>query len=124
MAKKSKKEKQAEEVFEETIHIEEEDVAAKADQKDWSEEFVVAGNEIVDFVKKMAHEVGVRRIVLTNKKHDLHWEVPLAFGVMGMLVLPAALTMLSLVAALVTECSIVVERVEPVAEAEAEVAAA
>lgn len=126
--KKSKKEKiveEVEEVVAETIEIDEEDPAAKAETSDWTEEFVVAGNEIVDFVKNMLHEAGVRRIVIKNEKQGLHWEVPLIFGVAGILALPAVVTMVGVATALLTECSILVERTEPSEkESEAEAAAA
>ncbi len=116
MPKKSKKEEKVEEVVEE-IHIEEEETAESNDGQDWTEEFTVAANELVDFVKNMVHEAGVRRIVVKNEARDFHVEIPLVVGVAGALILPAAITMVSVVAALVTECSIVVERAEPAEKA-------
>ena len=119
MPNKSKKEEKVEEVVEE-IHIDEEETAESENGQDWTEEFTVAANELVDFVKNMVHEAGVRRIVVKNEARDIHFEIPLVLGVAGALVLPAAITMLSVVAALVTDCSIVVERTEPAEKADPE----
>ncbi|MEM7334291.1 MAG: DUF4342 domain-containing protein [Chloroflexota bacterium] len=124
MAKKSKKEKKEKEEVVEEIHIEEEEMADSNGSQDWTEEFTVAANEMVDFVKNMVHEAGVRRIVVKNEARNVHFEIPLVLGVAGALVLPAAITMISVVAALVTECSILVERAEPVEKADPEAATA
>ena len=124
MAKKSKKEEKVEEEVVEEIHIDEEETAESSSDQNWSDEFVVAAGEVADFVKNMVHEAGVRRIVVKNEKHDVHFEIPLVLGVVGALILPAAITMISVVTALVTECSILVERAEPAEKADPEVAAA
>lgn len=109
--------KQTEEMKNGTIEINEEQPAAQAETQDWIEEFSVATNEIMDFMRKLSHEAGIRRIVIKNEQHDLHWEVPLVFGVAGIIMLPAAVTMLGLATALMTECKIYVERVEPAEKA-------
>lgn len=96
-----------------TIHVTEEEPAAHPEQKDWAEEFVVAGNEVIELVRQLSYEAGIRRIVIKNEQHDLHWEIPLVFGIAGMLALPAVLTMVGVATALMTECKIYVERVEP-----------
>lgn len=115
MAKKGKKEEKVEE-----IHIEEEETAVPSDSHSLEEEFVVAANEMVDFIRELIHEVGIRRIVVKNERHNINFQIPLVFGVVGALALPAAITMVSVVAALVTECSIIVERHEPLLEETAE----
>lgn len=117
----SKKKEKVEEVVEETIHIDEEDVAS-GEAKSWTEEFTVAGNEIVDNVKRLAREAGVRRLVVRNESRNIDFEVPLVLGIAGMIMLPAAITMLSVIAALVADCQILVERVEKAPEAETAVA--
>jgi hypothetical protein len=81
----------------------------------WSEEFVVAGEELVDTVKKLMREVTVRRLVVKNEKMNLHLEVPLILGVAGIALLPVYSAM-ALIAALVVDCTILVERHEPVHE--------
>jgi len=85
-----------------------------------SEEFVVKGEELVETVKKFAREAGVRRIVVRNKDGKTLIEIPVVLGVAGIALLPAW-SALALIAALVTECSIlVVKREKAPAKADAE----
>ncbi len=99
----------------EKIDVEEE--LNENEGKSWTEEFTVAGSELVDAVKKLVRETTVRRIVIRNEAKRINFEFPLALGVVGIALMPvwAAIAM---IAALVTDCTIVVERVEkqPVAE--------
>ncbi|MGD8806317.1 MAG: DUF4342 domain-containing protein [Chloroflexota bacterium] len=76
-----------------------------------SEEFVVKGEELVETVKKWAREAGVRRIVVRNKDGKTLIEIPIVLGVAGIALLPAW-SALALIAALVTECTIVVVKSE------------
>lgn len=107
----------SDETIEKTVHIHEEETAESAPGKDWTEEFKVAGSELVSMVKQLSREVGVRRIVIKSSTRNIHFELPMVVGVAGIVLLPAALTMVALVAALVTDCSILVERSEPVEKA-------
>ena len=109
---------------EEKIHVEEETAegAGKetADQKRWTEEITVAGSELWKTITKLAHEATVRRIVVKNEKRNIHSEVPMLVGVAGIALLPAYAA-LGVIALIVTDCSILVERVEekqPESEAE------
>jgi hypothetical protein len=88
-----------------------------------TEELVVKGEELLESVKKIVKEAGVRRIVIQYKDGRKLIEIPLVVGVLGIAVLPAW-SAIALIAALVTECSILVERVakEPEVEEEAPVA--
>ncbi len=95
-----------------------EDQANGEEEKDWSEEFKVASDELIETVKKLFHEAGVRRIVVKTKEDRVLLELPVVLGVAGIIILPAALSALALIAAVVTECSIVVERVEKEPEIE------
>lgn len=122
MAKKSKKEEKVEEEVVEEIHIDEEETADSKNGENWSEEFVVAANELVDFVKNIAREAGVRRIVVKNEARNINLEIPLVLGVIGAFAVPV-ITTLSFVAAMVSECTIQVVRAEPV-EKEPEAATA
>jgi hypothetical protein len=94
------------------IHVDEE-TAHQSDQADWTEEFVVAGEELVEMVKKLVHETNIRRVVVKNEARRIHLEIPLILGVAGIALLPLY-SALALIAALVTDCTILVERVEPV----------
>jgi hypothetical protein len=104
----------------EEIPVEEEVVEETAeDTKNWGEEFVVAGEELVDTVKGLVKEAAIRRIVVKNEKYNIHLEVPLVLGVAGIALVPFYAG-LALIAALVTECTILVDRKEPVVEKEPE----
>lgn len=98
----------------EEVHVEEEEAsqgAGNGSGRQWTEEFVVAGEELVDTVKRLVHEANVRRIVVQNKEKRILFEIPLVLGVAGIALLPAYAA-LGLVAALVADCTILVERVE------------
>lgn len=101
----------------EEIKIEEEDIegANGEEEKITTEELVVKGEEVVEAVKKLIHEAGVRRIVINYKDGRTILEIPLVLGLAGIALLPMW-SALALIAALVTECSILVERVEKEAE--------
>lgn len=105
----------------EDIPVEEDVVGANgAENSSTSEEFVVKGEELVETVKNLAREAGVRRIVVRNKDGKTLIEIPVVLGVAGIALLPAW-SALALIAALVTECSIVVvKREKAPAKADAE----
>ena len=56
-------------------------------------------------------EGNIRRVTIKNKEGKTLIEIPLTFGVVGALFLPT-LAAIGAIAALVTECTIVVEKVE------------
>jgi hypothetical protein len=106
----------------EEIKVEEEDVEGtngKKEEKITTEELVVKGEEVVESVKKLIQEAGVRRIVIKYKDGRTILEIPLVLGLAGIALLPVW-SALALIAALVTECSILVERVEKESEEMAE----
>lgn len=76
-----------------------------------TEEFAIHGEELVATVKALVHEGNIRRITVKNREGKVLIEVPLTLGVVGALFLPT-LAALGALAALVGECTIVVERVE------------
>lgn len=76
----------------------------------FKESFKVAADQLVDAVKKLLHEGNVRRIVI---KHDgkTVMELPLTVGVVGAVFAPM-LAAVGAVAAVLTECTVEVERSE------------
>jgi len=98
-----------EEEINEEIDVEEDEMD---DGTQWTEEFVVAGSEIVDAVKRLIHEAGVRRIVVKNDEKRIHLELPLWIGVAGIALLPFYAA-LAVIAALLVDCTILVERDVP-----------
>src|SRR5687768_18591908 len=75
----------------------------------WQEELAATGEELVARAKQLVEEGNVRRLIV---KHDGRTmvEIPLTIGVVGVLVAPQ-LAALGALAALLTECTITVERV-------------
>ncbi|MCA9972504.1 MAG: DUF4342 domain-containing protein, partial [Anaerolineales bacterium] len=67
----------------ESVHIEEEHDGAS-----WTEEVVVAGEELVDAVRRLVNETTVRRLVIKNEARRIHLEIPLLLGVAGIALLP------------------------------------
>ncbi|MHC1609215.1 MAG: DUF4342 domain-containing protein [Candidatus Methanofastidiosia archaeon] len=74
------------------------------------EEFKVNGEELVNKVKQLVKEGNIRSIKVKQKDKIL-LEIPLSVGVVGMLLAPT-LAALGALAALLTECTIEVEKVE------------
>jgi hypothetical protein len=81
-----------------------------SEEKTWTEEIKTTGEQLVGTVKELVHEGNVRRIIVKNEEGKTLIEIPLTLGVVGALLVPVAAA-LGAVAALVTECTIVVEKV-------------
>jgi len=75
------------------------------------EEHAVSGDSLVAKVKELAHEGNIRRITIKNEEGKTLIDIPLTVGVVGALLLPV-LAAIGAIAALVTDCTIVVEKVE------------
>jgi hypothetical protein len=80
-----------------------------------TEELTIRGEELVATVKALVHEGNIRRIAIKDREGKVLIEVPLTLGVVGALFLPT-LAAIGALAALVSECTIVVERVRPADE--------
>ncbi|MDH3734121.1 MAG: DUF4342 domain-containing protein [Gemmatimonadota bacterium] len=76
-----------------------------------TEEHKVRGDNLVAKVKELIREGNIRRITIRNDDGKELVEIPLTIGVVGTLLLPAWAA-IGAIAALVTNCSIVVERDE------------
>jgi len=76
-----------------------------------SEEFKVKGEELLGKVKDLVREGNVRRVTIKNSDGKVLVEIPLTVGVVGALLAPPAAAV-GAIAALVTECTIEVTRVE------------
>jgi len=81
------------------------------EEKIRKEEFTINGEKLVSTIKKLVQEGNIRRITIKNKEGKTLIEIPLTFGVVGALFLPT-LAAIGAIAALVTECTIVVEKVK------------
>ena len=78
------------------------------DEPEWAERIQVEGHELVRRVKQLIHEGNVRRVIVRQGDKTL-LEIPVTVGALGALFLPT-LAALGTIAAMVTECTIVVER--------------
>lgn len=77
--------------------------------KNSKEEFKISGEQLVKKIKQLIKEGNVRRIIIKNEKSEVVMEIPLTFVVVGTVIAPI-LAAVGALAALMTKCSIVVER--------------
>jgi hypothetical protein len=79
-----------------------------------TEKFTVSGSQLVEKIKQLIHEGNIRRVRLLHKGRTVI-EIPLSIGApaaaIGILAAPV-LAAIGAFAALVTECTIEVEKVE------------
>jgi len=61
--------------------------------------------------KRLVRQGNIRRVTIKNKEGKTLIEIPLTLGVVGAVLLPT-LAAIGAIAALVTECTIVVEKIE------------
>jgi len=80
-----------------------------------TEEFHVSGDTLVAKIKELVQEGTVRRVVLENEEGKVLVEFPLTLGVVGAVLAPQ-LAAIGAIAALVTHCTVVVEKVEQQAQ--------
>lgn len=82
-----------------------------ADKGSRIEEFEVTGDKVVETVKRLVHEGNIRRVTIKDSDGRSLMEIPLTIGLVGAVLLPVWAA-LGALAALVTRCTIVVEKVE------------
>ncbi|MCX6741455.1 MAG: DUF4342 domain-containing protein [Candidatus Parcubacteria bacterium] len=71
------------------------------------EEFKVSGEEVLKKVKELIKEGNARKIMIKNEAGEVVIEIPLTIGAVGAVLLPA-LAAVGALAALLTNCTIVV----------------
>ena len=78
------------------------------------EKFTVSGSQLVDKVKQLIHEGNIRKVRIIHKEKTV-FEIPLTIGApatVAVILVTPILAALGAFAALVTECTIEVEKVE------------
>ncbi len=75
------------------------------------EEFKVKGEDLTAKVKQLIADGNVRRIIIKDKNNKTIIEVPLTIGLVGIVIAPV-LAAVGAIAALVSECTILVERTD------------
>lgn len=83
--------------------------SAKSGEGSAFEDMKVDGEELLDKVRDLIHEGNVRRVIIKNGEGTTLIEIPLTLGVAGAVILPT-LAAVGAIAAIVTDCSITVER--------------
>ena len=76
-----------------------------------TEEFSVNGEQLLAKVKELLREGNIRRVIIKDKSGKVLVEFPLTVGVVGVALAPM-LAAIGALAALVTEATIAVEKVE------------
>jgi hypothetical protein len=74
-----------------------------------TEEFRITGDELIAKVKDLIREGNIRRLLIRNDQGTTLIEIPLTVGLVGVALLPVWAAV-GAIAALATDCSIVVER--------------
>jgi hypothetical protein len=80
------------------------------DDKVRTEEYQVSGESLIAKAKELVHEGNIRRLIIKNEEGNTLIEVPLTLGVVGAALLPVWAA-IGAIAALVTKCTLIVEKV-------------
>lgn len=75
------------------------------------EEFSVSADNLIERVKNLLHEGNVTRIIVKDEAGKVLLEIPATVGVVGVVLVPW-LAALGAIAALATNCKMIVERRE------------
>lgn len=76
-----------------------------------TEEFKIDGEKLIAKIKELLHEGNIRKLIIKDKEGKVLMEIPMTFGVVGVLLAPQ-LAAIGAIAALVTEATLVVEKSE------------
>ena len=80
-----------------------------SNEKSNHESFKVSGDEILSKVKEIIKEGNARKIIIKNEKDEIIFDFPLTFGAIGVVLAPIFAAVGTL-AALATNCTIIVEK--------------
>lgn len=93
------------------VEVEEAKEEAEEGSGETREEYSVCGEDLLSRVKELVREGNIRRITIRSEEGNTLIEIPLAIGVVGAMLLPVWAA-IGAIAALVTNCTIAVERRE------------
>lgn len=79
--------------------------------ENFSEEFKVKGEELVEKVKQLIHEGNVRRLIIKDDTGKVYLEIPVTFGLIGAIIAPM-LAAVGAIAAMVANLKVEVVREE------------
>jgi hypothetical protein len=92
-------------------------MTTQVEPKTRREEVQIMGEHLLTTVKRLIHEGNVRRIIVKQDEHTIA-EFPLAVGVVSVMLAPT-LAAVGAISALLNNCTIEVERIEPPIEVSA-----
>lgn len=75
------------------------------------ESFKVSGDELLSKLKEIIKEGNARKVIIKNEKEETIMEFPLTIGAIGVVLAPV-FAAVGAIAALATDCTIVVEKKE------------
>jgi len=75
------------------------------------ESFKVSGDELLSKIKEIIKEGNARKVIIKNEKEETIMEFPLTIGAIGVVLAPM-FAAIGAIAALATDCTIVVEKRE------------
>lgn len=75
------------------------------------EELKIKGDDLLAKIKQLIAEGNIRRIIIKDKENKTLIELPLTIGVVGIALAPI-LAAVGAIAALITECTVIVERTD------------
>lgn len=87
------------------------------DQTSGREKYKVSGDKVIAKIKELLHEGNVRHVVIKNEEGRTLIEFPVSFGLAGALLLPVWAAV-GAIAAIVTQCTIEIERTTDEEESE------
>jgi hypothetical protein len=79
--------------------------------EDIKQEFKVKGEELVEKIKQLLHEGNIRRIIIKDEEGKVYLEIPVTFGLVGVLLAPT-LAALGAIAAMVAHLKVEVIKTE------------
>ncbi len=74
-----------------------------------TEEFQLDGDKILEKIKEILREGNIRRIIIKNEDGRVLMDIPVTLGVVGAVLAPQ-LAAIGAVAALLTRCTLIVEK--------------
>lgn len=81
----------------------------ESNAKVWREQITVTGSELVEKIKEIIHQGNVTKVIVKSQQKTIV-EIPVTAGAIGVLLAPH-LAILGVLSALVTKCTIEVERI-------------
>ncbi len=84
---------------------------ANVENRSYTDELQVMGEQLLSKVKELVHEGNVRRIIIKDQSGHTILEIPLTIGVVGAILAPT-LAAVGAIGALLAQCSIQVVRTE------------